>query len=48
MDKELRLEVKNLIKLGFPENIAIITACANQKKPEIAEQLLEELNEENE
>jgi hypothetical protein len=48
MDKELRNEVKNLIKKGFPENLAIITACANQKKPEMAEEYLLEIVEEHE
>ena len=48
MDKELRQEVKNLIKLGFPENIAIITACANQKKSEFATEYLNEIIDENE
>ena len=48
MDKELRIEIKNLMKQGFPENFAIITACANQKKSELAEQYLAELQDENE
>lgn len=48
MDKELRQEVKNLMKLGFPENIAIITACANQKKSELAAEYLNEIVDENE
>jgi len=48
MDKELRNEVKNLIKKGFPENLAIITACANQNKPEMAEEYLLEIVEEHE
>lgn len=48
MDKELRNEVKNLIKQGFPENLAIITACANQNKSELANQYLAEILEENE
>ena len=48
MDRELRNEVKNLIKKGFPENLAIITACANQNKPEMAEEYLQEIVEENE
>jgi len=46
MEKEIRNEVKGLIKLGLPENVAIITACANKGKPEMAEQYLEEINEE--
>lgn len=46
MDKKIRDEVKSLIKLGLPENLAIITACANKGKPELAEEYLEELQEE--
>lgn len=46
MEKEIRNEVKSLLKIGLPENIAIITACANKGKPELAQQYLEELNEE--
>ena len=46
MEKEIRNEVKGLIKMGLPENLAIITACANKGKPELAQQYLEELNEE--
>lgn len=46
MEKEIRNEVKSLIKMGLPENLAVITACANKGKPELAQQYLEELNEE--
>lgn len=46
MEKEIRNQVKGLLKIGLPENIAIITACANKGKPEMAQQYLEELNEE--
>ena len=46
MEKEIRNEVKCLLKMGLPENIAIITACANKGKPEMAQQYLDELNEE--
>jgi uncharacterized protein YbcC (UPF0753/DUF2309 family) len=46
MEKEIRNEVKSLLKIGLPENIAIITACANKGKPEMAQQYLEELNDE--
>jgi len=45
MEKEIRNEVKSLLKIGLPENLAIITACANKGKPELAEQYLEELND---
>lgn len=46
MEKEIRNEVKSLLKIGLPENIAIITACANKGKPELAQEYLEEINEE--
>ena len=46
MEKEIRNEVKCLLKIGLPENLAIITACANKGKPELAQQYLDELNEE--
>lgn len=45
MDKQIKAEIKGLIKSGFPEDIAIITACANHGKPEQAIEYLEELNE---
>ena len=45
MDKQIKAEVKGLIKAGFPEDIAIITACANAGKPEQALEYLEELND---
>ncbi len=43
MDFKLKNEVKSLIKLGLPENIAIITASANQKKEHVAKDYLDEL-----
>jgi len=45
MDKQIKAEIKGLIKAGFPEDIAIITACANAGKPEHALEYLEELND---
>jgi len=48
MDKKLRDEVKSLIKMGLPENLAIITACANKGIPDQAKEYLEELQEEQE
>jgi hypothetical protein len=45
MDKKIKAEIKGLIKAGFPEDIAIITACANAGKPEHALEYLEELND---
>lgn len=45
MDKQIKAEIKGLMKQGFPEQLAIITACANAGKPEQAIEHLEELNE---
>jgi hypothetical protein len=45
MDKQMKGEIKGLMKQGFPEEIAIITACANAGKPEQAIEYLEELND---
>lgn len=44
MDKEIKQEIKRLVRDGFSEQIAIITACANKGKPELAEEYLEELS----
>lgn len=46
MERKIKEEVKSLLKMGMPENIAIITACANKGKPEMAQEYLEELQEE--
>lgn len=46
MDKQIKAEVRGLMKQGFPEQLAVITACANAGKPEQAIEYLEELNEE--
>lgn len=43
MDKDIKQEIKRLVRDGFSEQIAIITACANKGKPELAEEYLEEL-----
>ena len=48
MDFKLKNEVKSLIKLGLPENIAIITASANQKKVNVAKDYVDELMYEQE
>ena len=45
MDKQIKAEIKSLMKQGFPEDIAIITACANGGKPEAAIDYLEEFVE---
>lgn len=44
MDKEIKQEIKRLVRDGFSEQIAIVTACANKGKPELAEEYLEELS----
>lgn len=46
MDRKIKDEVKSLMKLGLPQNLAIVTACANQGKSEMAQEYLDELNEE--
>jgi hypothetical protein len=46
MDKQIKAEIRGLMKQGFPEQLAVITACANAGKPELAIDHLEELNEE--
>ena len=46
-DKSIKNEIRSLVKIGLPENMAIITACANQKKSELSSDLLNELLEEN-
>jgi hypothetical protein len=48
MDFKLKNEIKSLIKLGLPENIAIITASANQKKVNVAKDYVDELMYEQE
>ena len=46
MDTKLKNEVKGLVKIGLPENLAIITASANQGKPELAKEYLNEMIDE--
>ena len=46
MDKEIKQEIKALMKQGFREELAIITACANNGKPELAAEYLEDMSEE--
>ena len=45
MDKQMKAEIKGLMKVGFPEEIAVIAAFANSGKPEQAIEYLEELND---
>lgn len=46
MDKKFNREVEGLVRLGLPENIAIITASVKLGKPEIAEMQIEEIKDE--
>lgn len=46
MDKQIRNEIKQLMKQGFPEQLAIITACANNGRPELATEHIEEIEDE--
>tara|TARA_R110002126_G_scaffold231198_3_gene375902 strand:+ start:2144 stop:2608 length:465 start_codon:yes stop_codon:yes gene_type:complete len=46
MDKEIKQEIKRLTREGLGEQLAIITACANKGKPELASEYLEEMQEE--
>ena len=45
MDKEIKQEIKRLTREGLGEQLAIITACANKGKPELASEYLEEMHE---
>lgn len=40
MDRKLESEVKNLVKLGIPEEFAFIIACGKVGKPELANDVL--------
>jgi len=44
--KKLQNEIKTLVKMGVPEDMAIIVASANMGKPELANSYLEELHDE--
>lgn len=44
--KKLQNEIKTLVKMGVPEDMAIIIASANMGKPELANSYLEELHDE--
>lgn len=46
MDKEIKNEVRGLLKQGVPESLAIIAACANKGKPELAAEHLDEMADE--
>ena len=40
MEKKLDNEIKNLVKLGIPEDFAFIIACGKIGKPELAQEAL--------
>lgn len=46
MDKKIKADIKNLMKIGVPEDMAVMCACALNKKPELAEDYVEELKKE--
>lgn len=49
MDKKIKADIKNLMKMGIPEDMAVICACAMNKKPELAEDYTDDLiKEQNE
>jgi len=46
-DSQIKHEIKNLIKIGLPEDMALLVASAKYNKPELAEDILSEQSEEN-
>lgn len=46
MEKKFNREVNGLVKLGLPENIAVITASVKLGIPELAESRIDELIDE--
>jgi hypothetical protein len=49
MDKKIKNDIKNLVKMGVPEDMAVMCACAMNKKPELAEDYIEDvIKEQNE
>lgn len=46
MDYKLKLEIDKLTKLGLSDDMALIVACANQGKPEMAESYTEMISQE--
>lgn len=46
-DKSIKNEIRCLLKMGLPENMAVITACANNQRSDLSSDLLTELLEEN-
>lgn len=43
MDKKIKTDIKNLIKMGVPEDMAVMCACAMNNKPELAEDYIEDV-----
>ena len=43
MDSRLDLEVKKLVRMGIPEDMAYIVACAKLGKPEMAQAMLDDV-----
>lgn len=46
-DAQIKHEIKNLIKIGLPDDMAMLVASAKFNKPELAEDVLMEQSEEN-
>lgn len=46
-DAEIKHEIKNLIKIGLPEDMALLVASAKFNKTELAHDVLQEQSEEN-
>ena len=46
-DAQIKNEIKNLIKIGLPDDMALLVASAKFNKPELAEGVLLEQSEEN-
>ena len=46
-DAQIKHEIKNLIKIGLSEDMAMLVASAKFNKPELAEDILSEQSEEN-
>jgi hypothetical protein len=46
-DAQIKQEIKNLIKIGLPEDMALLVASAKFNKTELAHDVLQEQSEEN-
>lgn len=47
-DAQIKNEIKNLIKIGLPDDMAMLVASAKFNKPELAKEFLVERSEDNE